>query len=183
MESPNSTYLTIDFHYNNMFAPNPLVYLDPMRITHERLLEGIRRIDNDDNYFEFIEDAYMAKNELRMNVYINHQNKPILDWVDKEILTGVHMFDKAVDDEFLNKLCGKPILNSNQEEVNDDAADDDDEVSDEDDEVMFPIFDENQEWDKMVPVLGMKFSNPLELKLCLTNYAVKNGYYLWFEKK
>ncbi|XP_052623735.1 uncharacterized protein LOC128129082 [Lactuca sativa] len=34
----------------------------------------------------------------------------------------------------------------------------------------------------MVPVLGMKFANPLELKLCLTNYAVKNGYDLWFEK-
>nr|KAJ0185685.1 hypothetical protein LSAT_V11C900486450 [Lactuca sativa] len=28
----------------------------------------------------------------------------------------------------------------------------------------------------------MKFANPLELKLCLTNYAVKNGYDLWFEK-
>ncbi|CAI9286106.1 unnamed protein product [Lactuca saligna] len=88
----------------------------------------------------------------------------------------VHTFDKTVDDEFLNKLCGEPILNSNQEEVNDD----DDEVSDEDDEVVLPVFDENQEWDKMVPGLGMKFSNPLELKLCLTNFAIKNGYDLWY---
>ncbi|CAH1434486.1 unnamed protein product [Lactuca virosa] len=148
--------------------------------------------------FEFIEHGYMAKNELRMNVYIDHQNEPILDWADKEMLTGdevselvedddtdshisdirecehepdegVHTFDKTVDDECLNKLCGKPILNSNQEEVNDD-----DEVSDEDDEVVFPVFDKNREWDKMVPVFGMKFSNPLELKLCLTNYDVKN---------
>ncbi|CAI9278523.1 unnamed protein product [Lactuca saligna] len=239
MESPNDTYLTVDFHYNGMFAPNPLVYLDRMRMsvrnvdfggmnyrefvlwvskltrrscdnlyycsTHERLAEGIRRIDNDADYFEFIEDGYMAKNELRMSVYIDHQNEPILDWVDKKMLTGdkvsklvedddtnsyisnimecehepneeVHTFDKIVDDEFLNKLCGKPILNSNQEEVNDD----DDDVSDEDDEVMFLVFDENQEYDKMVVVLGMKFSNPLELKICLTNYAVKNGYDLWF---
>ncbi|CAI9282607.1 unnamed protein product [Lactuca saligna] len=81
----------------------------------------------------------------------------------------VHTFDKIVDDEFFNK-CGKPIPNSNQEEINDDN----DEVSDEDDDVVFPVFDENQEWDKMVLVLGMKFSNPMELKLCLTNYAVKN---------
>ncbi|CAH1413990.1 unnamed protein product [Lactuca virosa] len=217
-----------------MFAPSPLVYLDPMRMsvrdvdfggmdyiefvlwvskltrrscdnlyycsTHERLAEGIRRIDNDVDYFEFIEDGYMDKNELRMNVYIDHQNEPILDWADKEMLTGdevseviedddiesqisdimecehepdeeMHTFHKTIDDEFLNKVCGKPILNSNQEEVNDD----DDEVSDQDDEVLFPVFDEKQEWDKMVPVLGMKFSNPLELKLCLTNYAVKNG--------
>ncbi|CAI9297346.1 unnamed protein product [Lactuca saligna] len=174
MESPNGMYLTVDFHYNKMFAPNPLVYLDPIRITYERLAEGIRRIDNDADYFEFIEDGYMAKNELRMNVYIDHQNEPIVDWADKEMLTGdevsdlVYTFDKTVDDEFLNK-CGKPILNSNQE------VNDDDDVSDEDDEVVFPVFDENQEWDKMVPVLGMKFSNPLELKLCLTNYAVKMG--------
>ncbi|CAH1424825.1 unnamed protein product [Lactuca virosa] len=215
MESPNGTYLTVDFHYNGMFAPNPLVYLDLMRMsvcdvdfhgmnyrefvlwvtklkrricdnlyncsTHERLAEGIRRIDNDADYFDFIEDGYMAKNELRMNVYIDHQNEPILNWADKEVLTGdevselvedddtdsyisdimeyeyelddeVHTLDKTVDDKFLNKLCGKPIPNSNQEEVNED----DDEVSDEDDEVVFPVFDDNQEWDKMVPVLETK---------------------------
>ncbi|CAI9277663.1 unnamed protein product [Lactuca saligna] len=243
MEASNDKYLTIDFHFNGMFAPNPLVYLDPMRMsvrdvdfggmeyrefvlwvskltrrscenlyycsTHERLAEGIRRIDNDADYFEFIEDGYMDKQELRMNVYIDHENEPILDWANKELLTGdelsdviedddtesqisdivecehepdeeVHIFDKTDDDdEFLNKLCGKPILNSNQEEVNDA---DDDEDRDKDDEVVFPVFDEKQEWDKMVPVLGMKFANPLELKLCLTNYAVKNGYDLWFEK-
>ncbi|CAI9292210.1 unnamed protein product [Lactuca saligna] len=235
MEASNSKYLTIDFHFNGMFAPNPLVYLDPMRMsvrdvdfggmnyrkfvlwvskltrrscenlyycsTHERLAEGIRRIENDVDYFEFIEDGYMDKQELRMNVYIDHENEPILDWADKELLTGdelsdviedddtesqisdirecehepdeeVHTFDKTDDDEFLNKLCGKPILNSNQEEVNDA---DNDEDSDKDDEVVFPVFDEKQEWDKMVPVLGMKSANPLELKLCLTNYAVKNG--------
>ncbi|CAI9296432.1 unnamed protein product [Lactuca saligna] len=203
-ESPNGTYLTVDFHYDRMFAPNPLVYLDPMRMsvrdvdfggmnyrefvlwvskltrrscdnlyhcrTHERLEDGIRRIDNDVDYFEFIEDGYMAKNELRMNVYIDHQKEPVIDWADEQMLTDdevselveindtdshisdiieyehepdeeVYTFDKIVDDEFLNKLCGKPILNTNQEEVNDD----DDDVSDEDDEVVFPVFDENQE--------------------------------------
>ncbi|CAI9273625.1 unnamed protein product [Lactuca saligna] len=34
----------------------------------------------------------------------------------------------------------------------------------------------------MVPIQGMRFSNPMELKNCLTNYAVKNGYNLYFEK-
>nr|KAJ0187208.1 hypothetical protein LSAT_V11C900486460 [Lactuca sativa] len=205
MEASNGKYLTIDFHFNGMFAPNPSVYLDPMRMsvrdvdfggmdykefvlwvskltrrscenlyycsTHERLAEGIRRIDNDADYFKFIEDGYMDKQELRMNVYIDHENEPILDWADKELLTGdelsdviedddtesqisdirecehepdeeVHTFDKTYDDEFLNKLCGRPILNSNQEEVNDA---DDDEDSDKDDEVVFPAFDEKQE--------------------------------------
>ncbi|CAI9271903.1 unnamed protein product [Lactuca saligna] len=164
-ESSNSTYLTIDFHYNGMFAPNTLVYLDPTRMSvrdvdfggmnyrefvlwvtkltrgrcenlyycsrNETLAEGIRRIDNDADYFKFIEDGYMPKNELRMNVYIDHQNEPILDWDDKEVLAGdecselvenddtnshisdineceheldedVHNFDKTIDGEFLN---------------------------------------------------------------------------------
>ncbi|CAI9261892.1 unnamed protein product [Lactuca saligna] len=175
MESPNSMYLTVEFHYNGMFAPNPLVYLDHMTITHERLTDGIRRINNDVDYFEFVEDGYMAMNELRMNVYIDHQNEPILDWADKEMLTGD---EKTIVDDLFNKLCGKPILNSNKEEVNDDN---DDDASDEDDEVMLRVFDENQEWDKMVIVLGMKFSNPLELKLCLNKYSVKNGYDLWYK--
>ncbi|CAI9298582.1 unnamed protein product [Lactuca saligna] len=34
----------------------------------------------------------------------------------------------------------------------------------------------------MVPVIGMKFGNPIQLKLCVTNYAVKNEYDLWYEK-
>ncbi|CAI9277526.1 unnamed protein product [Lactuca saligna] len=55
----------------------------------------------------------------------------------------VHTFDKTIDDEFLNKFPGKTIPNSNEEEVNDD-----DEASNEDDEVVFPVFDENQAWDK-----------------------------------
>nr|KAJ0216833.1 hypothetical protein LSAT_V11C300137320 [Lactuca sativa] len=40
-------------------------------------------------------------------------------------------------------------------------------------DVLLPVHNENQEWEEMVPVSGMKFSNPLELKLCITNYAVK----------
>ncbi|CAI9269970.1 unnamed protein product [Lactuca saligna] len=34
----------------------------------------------------------------------------------------------------------------------------------------------------MVPIIGMKSANPMQLKLCITNYAVKNGYDLWYEK-
>ncbi|CAH1412576.1 unnamed protein product [Lactuca virosa] len=110
----------------------------------------------------------MLKNELRKNVYIDYQNEPILNWADKEVLTGdevsdlvedddtdshisdimecehesdeeMHTFDKTIDDEFLNKLSGKPIPNSNEEEPNND-----DEASDEDDEVMFHLCDENK---------------------------------------
>ncbi|CAI9284309.1 unnamed protein product [Lactuca saligna] len=65
---------------------------------HESLAEDIRRIDNYANYFEFIEDGYMVKNELRMNVYIDHQNEPILDWTDKEMLTGDVVYELVEND-------------------------------------------------------------------------------------
>ncbi|CAI9271429.1 unnamed protein product [Lactuca saligna] len=140
-----------------MLAPNPLVYLDPMRMS-------VRDVDfGGMDYREFVLWVSKLTRRIYDNLYyyiIECDHEP-----DKE----VHTFDKTFDDEFLNKLCGKPILNSNQEEVNDD------EVNDEDDGVVFTIFDENQEWDKIVPFLARKFSNPLELKLCLSNYAVKNG--------
>ncbi|GJY63754.1 hypothetical protein Tco_0465214, partial [Tanacetum coccineum] len=29
-------------------------------------------------------------------------------------------------------------------------------------------------------VLGMRFDNPEQLKMCLANYGVANGYQLWF---
>ena len=83
----------------------------------------------------------------------------------------VHTFDKTVGDPFLDKLLGHISDNDEEEASNGKYKD-----------VVFPSHNENEEWEQMVPVLGMKFSNPLELKLCITNYAVKNGYDLWYEK-
>nr|KAJ0214450.1 hypothetical protein LSAT_V11C400213320 [Lactuca sativa] len=88
-----------------------------------------------------------------------------------EVDEEVHTLNKTVGDDFLNKISSIGNLN------------DDDEPNDrEDDMDVFPVHDEKQEWDKMVPIIGMKFSNPMQLKLCVTNYAVKSGYDLWCEK-
>ncbi|CAI9271272.1 unnamed protein product [Lactuca saligna] len=46
---------------------------------------------------------------------------------------------------------------------------------------MYPMHNYEQQWDQMAPELGMKFTNPSELKHCLTNYAVEHGYDLWYE--
>ncbi|CAI9296360.1 unnamed protein product [Lactuca saligna] len=68
-------------------------------------------------------------------------------------------------DMFLNKLC------PNDEEEEDPTV--------EQLPPVYPVHNSEQEWDQMAPVLGMKFTNPSELKHCLTNYAVKHGYDLW----
>nr|KAJ0186902.1 hypothetical protein LSAT_V11C900463080 [Lactuca sativa] len=176
-------------------------------VRKESLCEGIRRIDSDADYWEFVETVYSLESdslESKLDVYIDHRNEPILDWADKEFLADgkgyesdymdeeddkdsevsmtmeyehewddeeEHTFDKTVGDPFLDKLSGH-ISDDDEEEANNGKLKD----------VVFPVHNENQEWEQMVPVLGMKFSNPLELKLCITNYAVKNGYDLWYEK-
>ena len=37
-------------------------------------------------------------------------------------------------------------------------------------------------WKKQLPILGMRFTNPKQLKFMICNYAVANGYQLYFEK-
>ncbi|GKA37526.1 splicing factor [Tanacetum coccineum] len=46
--------------------------------------------------------------------------------------------------------------------------------------ISYPSFDPDTPWDQCTPVLGMKFETPLQLKNCLANYGVKNGYQLWY---
>ncbi|CAI9288541.1 unnamed protein product [Lactuca saligna] len=215
--SSTGMYVSVDFHYNGFFLPNPLVYLDPVKtnvrdvdfggftykefllwltkltngecdnvyycMRKESLCEGIRRIDNDADYWEFVETVYSLESdclengkgyeldeldeeddkdsEVSMTMEYEHE------WDDED----EHTFDKTVRDPFLDKLSGH-ISDDDEEEANNGKLKD----------VVFPVHNENQEWEQMVPVLGMKFSNPLELKLCITNYAVKNGYDLWYEK-
>ncbi|CAI9298747.1 unnamed protein product [Lactuca saligna] len=123
-----------------------------------------------------------------MNVYVDHYNEPIFDWIEAEesesenedldededsVIQDSYSVDheeddatypfpanKTVHDRFLNILC-EPIESENQ-----------------DDEYVppqYPVYDERQPWDHMKPIIGMRFSNPTELKHMLSNYAVANG--------
>ncbi|CAH1426069.1 unnamed protein product [Lactuca virosa] len=150
-------YVSVDFHYNGMFSPKPLVYLDP-----ESLCEGIRRIDSDVDYWEFVEIVYSLESEL--DVCIDHQTEPILDWADNELLADgkgyemdeeddkdselsetmeyerecdeeVHTFDKTVGDPFLGKLS-RHISDEDEEEANTGKYKD----------VVFHVHNKNQEW-------------------------------------
>ncbi|KAL4573329.1 hypothetical protein LXL04_020130 [Taraxacum kok-saghyz] len=44
------------------------------------------------------------------------------------------------------------------------------------------IHDPNTMWDKMEPKLGDVFESIAQLKFCVQNYAVTNGYGLYYEK-
>ncbi|GJT11325.1 hypothetical protein Tco_0858367 [Tanacetum coccineum] len=46
----------------------------------------------------------------------------------------------------------------------------------------YPVFNPNLPWNEMAPLLGMKFEHPDQLKDCLINYGVANGYQLWYKR-
>nr|KAJ0198725.1 hypothetical protein LSAT_V11C600326040 [Lactuca sativa] len=155
-------------------------------LPQESLSLGIHTLVNEGDYKEFLDLAYA--NDKRMNVYVDHHNKPIFDWieaeesesenedldededsviqdscfVDHEEDDATYPFpaNKTAHDRFLNILC-EPTKSEDQ---------DDEYVS-----PQYPVYDEREPWDQMKPIIGMRFSNPTELKHMLSNYAVASG--------
>ncbi|GKA22457.1 splicing factor [Tanacetum coccineum] len=48
--------------------------------------------------------------------------------------------------------------------------------------VTYPKHDPTIPWNKMTPILGMRYEHPEQLKQALANYGVANRYQLWFVK-
>nr|KAJ0217337.1 hypothetical protein LSAT_V11C300130830 [Lactuca sativa] len=210
-------FIVVDFHYIRTFAPYPLVYFDPGRtsvafeyeefmeflhkltrrrskdiyfcLTQESLSQGIHTLLNEGDYKEFLDLAYA--NERRMNVYVDHQNEPIFEWIDEEenedkdynceedeesVLLDIYFVDhkeddveypfpanKTMGDRFLNKLCLRT--------VNVDDVDEDDEYV----EPQYPVHVDRQPWNQMKPLLGMRFSNLDKLKNMLRTMQLLMG--------
>nr|KAJ0208438.1 hypothetical protein LSAT_V11C500283920 [Lactuca sativa] len=175
MASPSfiGKYLTVDVHYRGLFAPNPLKYLDPETIivrdvdfggfTYKEFLLWLRDLTKgscNDVYYCSRKET-LAEGIIRINSDANY-------WEFVEATyTPETKLDVYIDHQKNQSLIGLTMRCYHM-------------VTD--DKVVCPVHDEKQEWDKMVPVIGMKFANPMQLKLCVTNYAVKNWYDLWYEK-
>lgn len=97
------------------------------------------------------------------------------------------------DDPFLNILCDDKMLKNNQFERDDEADVEDihqEELEHEhlEDEnglevgVEFRVHDPTVKWNQMKPTVGELYESPAQLRFALTNYAVANGYQLWFMK-
>ncbi|KAL4583200.1 hypothetical protein LXL04_007767 [Taraxacum kok-saghyz] len=161
-------------------------------LPHESISDGLGVIQNEGDYREFLEVTFASPGK-KVKVYVDYNNEPLFDWIELEnpdefddleadqdeeaeetpFADGIkaeHQEDavetkpEPVDDPFLNKLCPQR------------------EEADGEFQQQYPFHNPNMAWDNMVPVIGMQFSNPAELKELLANYAVKHGYPLWFEK-
>ncbi|CAI9262488.1 unnamed protein product [Lactuca saligna] len=130
-------FIVVDFHYNGMFAPNPLKLTRTRSkdiyfyLPQESLSQGIHTLVYDGDYKEILDLAYA--NERRMNVYVDHYNEPIFEWIEEKenedqdysceededsILSDTYSIDheeddveypfpanKTMGDRFLYKLC------------------------------------------------------------------------------
>ncbi|GJT42693.1 hypothetical protein Tco_0951408 [Tanacetum coccineum] len=104
--------------------------------------------------------------------------------------------NRSINDPFLNKLCNGSYINdftdksdggeSSQPSAKELEIDSDDEDVDKNfklvDGVIYPEFDPKLSWNEMKPTLGLRFEHPEQLKECMTNYGVANGYQLWYRR-
>ncbi|KAL4571792.1 hypothetical protein LXL04_018557 [Taraxacum kok-saghyz] len=106
-----------------------------------------------------------------------------LDDCDAEENTNSEQFKVPVD-AFLYDFCHLPDYNARQN-VDDEAIREeghtDNERENEDEEAddhhsEFSVHDPTVHWKKMKPHLGERYGNIDQLRFCLTNYAVANGY-------
>ncbi|CAI9282381.1 unnamed protein product [Lactuca saligna] len=166
------------------------------------LRDGLRVLEDENGYVRFLDVGY--ENGGMINLYIDHSQYPVMEWIEEEIAEDgsvdgntddddndvdselsddefvEHEPDDEViqlqpsDDPFIRRKFFKPPR------IVDDEKDDKKNVKK--NLHKYPVHDPNQKWDTMSPILGMKFCDRYELKHLLSNYAVANGYKLWYEK-
>ncbi|GJY31323.1 hypothetical protein Tco_0414818 [Tanacetum coccineum] len=128
-------------------------------------------------------DEYYSSDEIEEFDEVDFQTRGEENVVIKNLTTH---------DPFLNKRYGnnrlyKDYLDDFVPETEGEALDDPD-AADTDPShkvqkgVTYPKHDPTIPWNKMTPILGMRYEHPEQLKQALANYGVANGYQLWFFK-
>nr|GEV80701.1 RNA-directed DNA polymerase, eukaryota, reverse transcriptase zinc-binding domain protein [Tanacetum cinerariifolium] len=96
-------------------------------------------------------------NGCKVELYVEHHGYNVLDGVTEEVV------DEELDDEI------------EMEDVFEFVGLDHVGFS-------YPVYNPNLPWNEMASLLGMKFEHPDQLKDCLINYGVANGYQLWYRR-
>ncbi|CAI9284491.1 unnamed protein product [Lactuca saligna] len=174
----------------------PVVYYC---LGHKSMRDGLTPLKNNDDYRRFLDAAH--GNEGKINVYIDHYNDSVLDWIEEEkeeksvdsessdedkdsVMSDALSVDHEPDEEVIPLTkSDDPFLNYISVVPRDDFVDEDDDSDNGTKEApIYPFHDSTQKWDTMQPILGMRFCNPQELKQLVSNYVVANGFNLWYEK-
>nr|GEV72446.1 60S ribosomal protein L34 [Tanacetum cinerariifolium] len=134
------------------------------------------------------------KNEKVIDMFLNTMGYAVSDFVGED---DVVIPNRSINDPFLNKLCNGSYINdfSDKPDVGESSQpcgkeleidSDDEDVGKQFklvDDVIYPAFDPKLPWNEMKPTLVLRFEHLEQLKDCLTNYGVANGYHLCGGKK
>ncbi|GJR14258.1 hypothetical protein Tco_0796910 [Tanacetum coccineum] len=145
----------------------------------------LKPLRNDSELANFVKLAY--DNGCKVELYVKNHGYDVM--ADGE--EDVEIPNTRLNDTFLNKLVdGKFISDkdfgakvdtqsSSSRNVDDSSVDDRFKVKE---GFSYPVHNLNLPWNEMAPLLGMKFEHPDQLKDCLINYRVANGYQLWYRR-
>ncbi|GJW38904.1 RNA-directed DNA polymerase, eukaryota, reverse transcriptase zinc-binding domain protein [Tanacetum coccineum] len=153
----------------------------------------LKPLRNDSELANFVKLSY--DNGCKVERYVEHHAYNVLDSVtegvvDEELDDEIEMedvsefvgLDHVVDGKFISdKDFGAKVdtQSSSSRNVDDSSVDDKFKVKE---GFSYPFHNPKLPWNEMAPLLGMKFEHPNQLKDCLINYGVANGYQLWYRK-
>ncbi|GKD23593.1 hypothetical protein Tco_1225296, partial [Tanacetum coccineum] len=156
----------------------------------------LKPLRNDYELANFIKLAY--DNGCKVELYVEHHGFDVMaegvieEVVDEEVDDEIEMediseyvgLDHVVDGKFISdKDFGAKVdtksSSSRNVEVEDSSVDDRFKVKE---GFSYPVHNLNLSWNEMAPLLGMKFEHSDQLKDCLINYGVTNGYQLWYRR-
>ncbi|GJR42492.1 hypothetical protein Tco_1310595 [Tanacetum coccineum] len=165
-------------------------------------LTSIREIKSDQDIMDKLKVGY--DNGFQIDMYVDHFGYDIMEMVEydrNEELRKTRIkaeLDSSDDDyhysdddlEEIENLCSARVLFRGHVEF---GVDEETPQVDPDDNqidpvykvkkgVVYPAFDPDIPWDKMEPILGMRFKTSHQLKMALANYGVAHGYQLWYMK-
>ncbi|GJX46318.1 calcium/proton exchanger [Tanacetum coccineum] len=125
----------------------------------KELSNGLVEIKDDSNLAECIALAF--KNEKLIEIYLEHHGYDLSHWVETEIE------DDEVSDVGEMENITPYGVDTRYKVVHD---------------VLYLEFDPSLQWNEMKPILSLRFEHPEQLKECLTNFGVANGYQLWYKR-
>nr|GEW45567.1 PTI1-like tyrosine-protein kinase 3 [Tanacetum cinerariifolium] len=160
------------------------------------LTREIKEITSDDDVVEFVKVGF--KNGFKVDMYHEYNDYDVMAYNtndnlfpneddnlgdDETIVEDEGVIETVVEQEKGNYIGTRenPIspLSGHVEEVDLQDAVIDPKFKAQTD-VQYPSYNLDLPWKEFMPVLGMKFENPQQLKHALADYRVANGYQLWY---
>ncbi|GJT51100.1 hypothetical protein Tco_0977257, partial [Tanacetum coccineum] len=161
-----------------------------LRVTEEVVDEELDDEIEMEDISEFVGLNHVGEEDVEIpNIGLNDTflNKLVDGEEDVEIPNiGLHdtFLNKLVDGKYISDKDVGVKLDTNSSssrnaEVEDSSVDERFKVKE---GFSYLVHNPNLPWNQMAPLLGMKFEHPDQLKDCLINYGVANGYQLWYRR-